>query len=601
MRKFATVLVFVAACCGLITTANASDLVNHCETGSEFTLLGDNYGRMMCYEGETGGAVDSGLYLKFYSGSSYDAIARWDKAGAGLNQQVTTSDTLSFYLHSYWNSNYNPVHYNDLGYENSGYRVDIWYAGDTVPITIDGPRSFGNLTSWTFQSFNMPKAGTIVAIDWGVNMNRYKYFYLDEVKLGGRAVAEFSGIPGDANKDGKVDVVDLGILATYYGTRGTADWAIGDFNNDANVDILDLGILATNWGLGCQPVSSPASPKTYSLPQNAVWVSNGNELAAELAKSTVSDIVLADGFYDRTDPIIFSQPHRLWAEHLGQAVMRCGLAFGGNYGTGGAEIHGLRFDMQDSTRGFQGACVYAWGTGVGLKITDCWFDGHNQLDSAIMMRVVDGSQVRRVVIDNFLSYGIYACDYPNKQDPAVPVIIEDAVITGISRAVPKSSNGTAEAGIWLGNTGRVSRVKVRNCAWMSVWTGSACNDSLLEQMDLDGSPVGVYIENITRRSVFSKFAIGPNVDVGCNSEWNHNDPNLGGDSNIIRDGLIDATDKGVYLDQGTKNTRIERVTIRNAHWGGIGMYLSPTCSYTQCTFDLPAGVPTVRYDHWSTP
>jgi hypothetical protein len=55
-------------------------------------------------------------------------------------------------------------------------------------------------------------------------------------------------IPGDANKDGKVDVGDLGILAANYGKTSGATWATGDFNNDGVVDVGDLGILAANYG-----------------------------------------------------------------------------------------------------------------------------------------------------------------------------------------------------------------------------------------------------------------------------------------------------------------------------------------------------------------
>ncbi len=55
-------------------------------------------------------------------------------------------------------------------------------------------------------------------------------------------------IPGDANRDGIVDVADLGILATYYGRSGEWGSEQGDFTGDGVVDICDLGILATNYG-----------------------------------------------------------------------------------------------------------------------------------------------------------------------------------------------------------------------------------------------------------------------------------------------------------------------------------------------------------------
>jgi hypothetical protein len=56
--------------------------------------------------------------------------------------------------------------------------------------------------------------------------------------------------PGDANKDGKVDVSDLGILAANYGTTAGATWELGDFNKDSKIDVSDLGILAANYGTG---------------------------------------------------------------------------------------------------------------------------------------------------------------------------------------------------------------------------------------------------------------------------------------------------------------------------------------------------------------
>ena len=59
-------------------------------------------------------------------------------------------------------------------------------------------------------------------------------------------------LPGDANGDGVVNVSDLGILATNYGT-GDAQWHDGDFTGDNLVDVSDLGILATYYG---QTVSS---------------------------------------------------------------------------------------------------------------------------------------------------------------------------------------------------------------------------------------------------------------------------------------------------------------------------------------------------------
>jgi len=61
----------------------------------------------------------------------------------------------------------------------------------------------------------------------------------------------------DANLDGQVDVVDLGILATNWQGENR-NWTTADFNYspDGKVDVVDLGILATNWQKG---VGSPLS------------------------------------------------------------------------------------------------------------------------------------------------------------------------------------------------------------------------------------------------------------------------------------------------------------------------------------------------------
>jgi T5SS/PEP-CTERM-associated repeat protein len=56
-------------------------------------------------------------------------------------------------------------------------------------------------------------------------------------------------ISGDANKDGLVNVGDLGILSTYYGMESDATWEMGDFNGDGKVDVGDLGMLSTQYGM----------------------------------------------------------------------------------------------------------------------------------------------------------------------------------------------------------------------------------------------------------------------------------------------------------------------------------------------------------------
>jgi len=68
----------------------------------------------------------------------------------------------------------------------------------------------------------------------------------------------FPVLAADANGDQKVDVTDLGVLATNWQSSGQT-FSTGDFNYDGRVDVTDLGILATNWqkSLGGPPPAAP--------------------------------------------------------------------------------------------------------------------------------------------------------------------------------------------------------------------------------------------------------------------------------------------------------------------------------------------------------
>lgn len=52
---------------------------------------------------------------------------------------------------------------------------------------------------------------------------------------------------GDANHDGRVDILDFNILMVNWGSLNTNN--IADFSLDGRVDILDFNLLMVNWGL----------------------------------------------------------------------------------------------------------------------------------------------------------------------------------------------------------------------------------------------------------------------------------------------------------------------------------------------------------------
>ena len=65
---------------------------------------------------------------------------------------------------------------------------------------------------------------------------------------------------GDANRDGMVDVGDLGILGANYGKASGATWATADFTGDGAVDVGDLGVLGANYGQGMAAPAAVEAP-----------------------------------------------------------------------------------------------------------------------------------------------------------------------------------------------------------------------------------------------------------------------------------------------------------------------------------------------------
>ncbi|MBA2374021.1 MAG: hypothetical protein H0V74_07455 [Chloroflexi bacterium] len=299
-------------------------------------------------------------------------------------------------------------------------------------------------------------------------------------------------------------------------------------------------------------------------------MSNSGALSSALS-SSAQDIVLENGTYDNAAYFVNSAGHRLYARTLGGAVLRAGLVMGGNWGPGQGLVQGIAFDVTDraKTIGGWGDIIHIWGTGVGSRVLDTTFDGHGVMRAAVMGSQSDGLVIQRVRAGGFTDYGVLADGSPGA---VTPVLFEDLNVWGVTRQVPRSANGTAEACIWLGNPGTLRRALVRDCAWMGVWIGEDSRNALIEHLDIDGTPVGIYPEHYSWGAVIQYFRIGPAVERGINCEWN--DPATGGlpacADVTIQDGTIDSTLLGVALNPGTTRTTVRRVTFRSQSKAAIG-------------------------------
>jgi polysaccharide biosynthesis protein PslG len=87
------------------------------------------------------------------------------------------------------------------------------------------------LAAWTTGS---PR--TVTVSGWGTLHLTATPYYVNPTLL-----------PGDANLDDRVDVLDLAILAANYRKSVSGGWTHADFNHDGVVDVGDLALLAANY------------------------------------------------------------------------------------------------------------------------------------------------------------------------------------------------------------------------------------------------------------------------------------------------------------------------------------------------------------------
>jgi hypothetical protein len=73
--------------------------------------------------------------------------------------------------------------------------------------------------------------------------------------------------PGDANKDGLVDLQDFGLLKDNFGITEGATWDQGDFTGDGMIDLQDFGVLKDHFGhtTGDNPVAAVPEPAALAL------------------------------------------------------------------------------------------------------------------------------------------------------------------------------------------------------------------------------------------------------------------------------------------------------------------------------------------------
>jgi hypothetical protein len=254
-------------------------------------------------------------------------------------------------------------------------------------------------------------------------------------------------------------------------------------------------------------------------------------------------------------------------------------------------------------------------------VLDCVFRGNGAIAFGLLVYNPSGLVAERLAFSNFTDVALRASDNQAvAYGAATPRIasIADISVDGVSRPTPGASDGTAEAGVWIGHpvTAGVHRISVRNVSWSGIETVNNAWDTIFTDLTVDMSgpksaaAVGIYLEHFNHRNVFERFRI-TGAAMGITAEWA--DPAWGGvagaHETVIRDGVIDAAGAsaaktfGVYLDEGTVSTTVTGVVFRNQSFAAIGAYKTAGTNRFEGndTSGLGAGALPLSTEHWSSP
>jgi hypothetical protein len=395
------------------------------------------------------------------------------------------------------------------------------------------------------------------------------------------------------------------ILALMFAVYVVASAGCASARSSQSADQAEIGARqTTSINLPAPSVKRPLAPSSYRVPQHSLRVSSSRGLRSALADGRTETIVLASGTYDSDRPFSNRDGDRLYAAHLGRAVLRAGIVLGANAGPAGATVRGIRFDVTQPRKTFEGALIHVWGSASHVAVLDTWLDGNGVVDAGLVVRQPEDFRAQRVVATSFRSYGVLVDPNQDQYSAQAPYVLTDLDLSHVVRRVPGSSDGTAEACLWLGSRGTVSRVSARRCGVSGIWTGTANMASRVEDVAVDRTPVGIYIEHFTTGTTFRRLRIGPNVARGVNAEWaNHA---LAGRpaslDNVIEDGYFKTTIIGVYLDEGTTRTSVRRCKFVGQTWAAIGDYKGVGNEYYRNDFTgvAPRAV-AVSYNHGGEP
>ncbi len=340
----------------------------------------------------------------------------------------------------------------------------------------------------------------------------------------------------------------------------------------------------------------PPSESNYSIPAGATVVTTQAQLDTALAGGTAVDIKVMNGTYSRATPSSPAAAHRVWCESATGVIFNYGFDFA--YKTAW-EFHGGKFLILDRTHSTTAGGAYAALLGyfvaanTNAKVSDVTIDGNNIISDGVHLIGVDGCQVNRVVVTNVTDYGVFLSDN-DYYSTLTMASLTDINCSGIRRATPGSAGGTAEAGLWLGNScdTTVRRMKFRDLGWMGAWTGATCWGTGFSDIDVDDNghnATGVYNEHNTINCTFDRMLIGSGISTGVINEWDYSSTVGLNGSHSLPTGTI-LVNETIVLDSGSGFGFLSAGTFTVGNPGDTavtvtytGFTNSPSPRFTGCT------------------
>ncbi len=357
------------------------------------------------------------------------------------------------------------------------------------------------------------------------------------------------------------------------------------------------------------PYVAPTNPDVVVVPLqdgicNAQPPLETCDLATALRNTTPTTIVLEDGVYDYTGSINVNvnAAHKIWARHVGAAVVRFGWQLlDQNGGAGSTEIHGVTFDMSIEDPGrvhgdaSNSAILFAGQFHVSdTLIEDSFFYGHDWIDHAISSNAPTGFTLRRLVSRDTHVSGF-------RLSIANSVVLEDLDVAHVARPAGEAGGSAnhavpspnyycdSESAIILDEVAHadLDRIRVRDtrCGGINLGVNEdeQSNDGgTVTNVDIDFAgfgpetltsfgnmkPVrnaGLYFQEASNMIVHN-VVVGHYTYHGIRSEWVHENNNEG---LLIYSVLLQSQHVGIAWDACTIGSLARSVFIEGAYCAGI--------------------------------